>query len=246
MGKSSNWYTGFPGNDTYHTGPKTIPNNMCASFMCMRCAEVKAPWCAPGTAWVNSPCGMTDVGGRGVPPGFDGRDLPRDFPYHPEFKIPAWPAGSIQKVASAISIDHGGGYSCRLCPLNDLTEESCQRNVLEFVCDTQDLVDTSGQVTKTISAKTTTSGTFPKGSMWRKNPQPGTSLNIVDKVKLPATLPPGDYVLSWRWDCELNPQVWANCADVKIMVSAPERSVEDIAAVPPAPAAGTLKLSWKD
>jgi len=39
---------------------------------------------------------------------------------------------------------------------------------------------------------------------------------IVDQVKIPSDLAPGDYVLSWRWDAEQTPQVWANCADVTI------------------------------
>eukprot|EP00747_Dinoflagellata_sp_TGD_P167459 gnl/TRDRNA2_/TRDRNA2_191908_c0_seq1.p1 gnl/TRDRNA2_/TRDRNA2_191908_c0~~gnl/TRDRNA2_/TRDRNA2_191908_c0_seq1.p1 ORF type:complete len:491 (+),score=74.81 gnl/TRDRNA2_/TRDRNA2_191908_c0_seq1:135-1475(+) len=41
---------------------------------------------------------------------------------------------------------------------------------------------------------------------------------IVDKVKIPEHLPPGDYILGFRWDCEQLPQVWSNCADVKIKV----------------------------
>ena len=39
---------------------------------------------------------------------------------------------------------------------------------------------------------------------------------IVDELDLPADLPPGDYVLGWRWDCEQTPQVWSSCADVYI------------------------------
>jgi hypothetical protein len=30
-------------------------------------------------------------------------------------------------------------------------------------------------------------------------------------------LPAGEYVLSWRWDVEQSPQVWANCADITIV-----------------------------
>jgi len=41
---------------------------------------------------------------------------------------------------------------------------------------------------------------------------------IVDKVQIPAGLN-GDYVLSWRWDSEQTEQVWAHCADVKIVDS---------------------------
>jgi len=40
---------------------------------------------------------------------------------------------------------------------------------------------------------------------------------VVDKVRVPK-LPPGDYLLSFRWDCEQLPQVWGNCADVQIRV----------------------------
>ena len=39
---------------------------------------------------------------------------------------------------------------------------------------------------------------------------------IVDRVRIPATLPAGEYVLSWRWDCEETAQIWAACADVTI------------------------------
>jgi hypothetical protein len=44
-----------------------------------------------------------------------------------------------------------------------------------------------------------------------------TSASIVDAIIVPENLPGGDYVLSWRWDCEETTQIWANCADVKIV-----------------------------
>ena len=37
-----------------------------------------------------------------------------------------------------------------------------------------------------------------------------------DKVIVPANLPVGEYVLSWRWDCYMADQIWSNCADVEI------------------------------
>ena len=40
--------------------------------------------------------------------------------------------------------------------------------------------------------------------------------NIVDRVHVPSELPPGDYVLSFRHDCEQTPQVWNQCADVRL------------------------------
>jgi len=44
--------------------------------------------------------------------------------------------------------------------------------------------------------------------------------NIIDTVEVPANLPIGDYMVSFRWDCEQTPQVWAQCAD--ITVTAPQ------------------------
>lgn len=40
--------------------------------------------------------------------------------------------------------------------------------------------------------------------------------NIIDTVQIPADLPSGDYLLSFRWDCEQTAQVWAQCADVTV------------------------------
>lgn len=45
----------------------------------------------------------------------------------------------------------------------------------------------------------------------------GFQWNIVDTVQVPADVPPGDYLLSWRWDCEQSRQIWQNCADLKIV-----------------------------
>jgi hypothetical protein len=41
---------------------------------------------------------------------------------------------------------------------------------------------------------------------------------IVDKVQVPD-VPPGEYVLAFRWDSEQTPQVWNSCADVTIVSS---------------------------
>jgi len=40
--------------------------------------------------------------------------------------------------------------------------------------------------------------------------------SVVDKVVIPADLPDGDYLVSWRWDAEQTTQIWQNCADVTI------------------------------
>ena len=40
-------------------------------------------------------------------------------------------------------------------------------------------------------------------------------MEMVDKLNVP-NVAPGEYSLSWRWDCEQTPQVWNSCADVTI------------------------------
>jgi len=40
--------------------------------------------------------------------------------------------------------------------------------------------------------------------------------SIIDQVQIPHDLVPGEYVLSFRWDCEQTPQVWSACSTIKI------------------------------
>jgi len=42
--------------------------------------------------------------------------------------------------------------------------------------------------------------------------------SVVDKVRVPSVTP-GDYVVSFRWDSEQTPQVWASCSDVTIVAA---------------------------
>ena len=36
-------------------------------------------------------------------------------------------------------------------------------------------------------------------------------------VEVPENLEPGEYVLSFRWDCQQSPQVWNSCANIQIV-----------------------------
>lgn len=46
-----------------------------------------------------------------------------------------------------------------------------------------------------------------------------TAFSIIDEVQVPNT--PGEYILSWRWDCEQTDQVWNSCADIRISHDGP-------------------------
>lgn len=41
--------------------------------------------------------------------------------------------------------------------------------------------------------------------------------SVVDKLQVPGDIAPGNYVLSFRWDCEQTTQVWNSCSNVKIV-----------------------------
>lgn len=115
-------------------------------------------------------------------------------------------------------------------------------HTIEFVGDiTWVQRGTDNSTRQAIPALRTSLGA--SGSMWTKNPAPNCDpscpfpeplpnvhghvwnckdgcilgkINLVDLVRIPASIPPGDYVLSWRWDCEETTQVWTNCGDVTI------------------------------
>eukprot|EP01065_Artemidia_motanka_P046011 TRINITY_DN6869_c0_g2_i1.p1 TRINITY_DN6869_c0_g2~~TRINITY_DN6869_c0_g2_i1.p1 ORF type:complete len:491 (+),score=178.34 TRINITY_DN6869_c0_g2_i1:64-1536(+) len=196
-------------------------------FPCTPGAAV--PWCAPGTAPVASPCG---VWAGGAAPLAGGRDM-RDLPGEP---MATWTAGSTAEVAWAVTANHGGGYSYRLCPTDsDQSEECFQKHHLPFSGTKQWIIDPQGNTVAEMDALRLSEGTFPAGSQWTQNPFPQEqgfipaipgqpqlfgrgpyNVSVKDLVQVPADLPPGQYVLSWRWDAEQTKQVWAHCSDVVV------------------------------
>lgn len=183
------------------------------------------PWRAPGTAPIDSPCGNLENSLHHD----DGRNLPRN-PMNT-----TWHAGSIVSVASTVFINHGGGWSWRLCPKNTpLTEECFQQHYLRFVGDSAVVHYTDG-TQESIQAHHTADG------FWSRNEIPSENLNseakgwefpcplragqcgqqweysIMEQIEIPMDTPMGEYVLSWRWDCQKSHQSWLNCADVTII-----------------------------
>lgn len=52
------------------------------------------------------------------------------------------------------------------------------------------------------------------------DPAPGYSSSeyaVEDGVWVPARIHPGEWVLSYRWDCEMTSQIWQSCADITIV-----------------------------
>lgn len=141
------------------------------------------PWRSPGSAPVRgSGCGI--AGGNsvvlfnggssppGVPQGLDGVSLPSQRPV-------VWKRGSSVEVGWALTANHGGGYSYRLCPAwGDINEECFQRNPLAFSGSNSWLQWGGGSKKRrvTIPRVTVDQGTHPPGSQWARNPVPACDL----------------------------------------------------------------------
>ena len=46
---------------------------------------------------------------------------------------------------------------------------------------------------------------------------PRFKFHIVDKIQIPSHLEPGNYVISFRWDCEQTPQIWNACGSIDLV-----------------------------
>ena len=136
-----------------------------------------------------------------------------------------WLAGSVQEVAWHVNANHAGGYGFRLCKLptggiSELTEECFQQNHLDFVGDHQWVVSDAEPENRTeILAARTREGTFPRDSQWTKVPlePPHQLAQVFDYIEVPVDLEAGQYVLSFRWDCQGSPQIWNACANINII-----------------------------
>ena len=143
------------------------------------------PWRSPGSTGRGNPkfqpCGVNSGSNlpvpQGLPPaagqpaGANGADLPMLS----TGSQATWRSGSVVEASWAIYANHGGGYGYRLCKKaegKELTEECFQQNHLNFATDTTEIRYTKSNQSVFINATTTSEGTFPEGSQWRRNPVP--------------------------------------------------------------------------
>ena len=50
----------------------------------------------------------------------------------------------------------------------------------------------------------------------------GFSFSSMDKLKVPDHLEEGEYLQSWRWDCEQSLQIWQQLADIRLVKQSEE------------------------
>ena len=113
-------YTFIPGNPTLPKNMRTYKDWYIYDW------TAKHPWRAPGSAPIFSPCGAAG----GNPKGCEGGDekgkcpgggyphgpLAEDYYKHlKNVPVTEWSIGATVEVAWAITANHGGGYSYRLC-----------------------------------------------------------------------------------------------------------------------------------
>ena len=149
------------------------------------------PWRSPGTAGRGNsafqPCGVNsgsdaafgDPPAAGQPIFANGTDLP---PLPASSPKAIWKVGSVVEAEWSIYANHGGGYSYRLCKKVEglpMTEECYQQGHLDFATDTTEIRYTDSSVKPfLINATTTSEGTYPLNSQWRKNPIPMCNCDV--------------------------------------------------------------------
>lgn len=130
--------------------------------------------------------------------------------------------GPTEKCFQANHLKYATKETCIQCPANNTVARKC------FAAN--DRTGKNGNIYRESIAHTCTGGhqqtDFCNGKMDYPcfTHSPAQSLHeqgfsLVDKVIVPD-LPEGDYVLSWRWDCQRTPQVWMNCADIRVVTRA--------------------------
>jgi len=148
--------------------------------------------------------------------------------------VTTWERGTNQDVYWKSKAYHKGGYAYRLCKVEngkfwEVTEECFQNGHLKFAGDTtwtyDDIYGDEPWNPDNFEAQPivkTNIGTTPEGSEWAKIHLPSELLGhktwaFKDLVEVPEDLEPGEYVLSFRWDCQQSPQVWSSCANIQIV-----------------------------
>jgi len=149
-------------------------------------------------------------------------------------KKTTWTRGKLAEVYSYSNAYHRGGYAYRLCRVQqeeywNVTEECFQQGHLNFAGKNtwvywhpvKEYFFPDGWLP--LDLVTTRIGTTPPGSEWAKMNLPKVAEPHLDRwafknlVEVPDSLIPGEYVLSFRYDCQESPQVWNACANIKIV-----------------------------
>mgnify|MGYP001184049935 CR=1 FL=1 len=148
---------------------------------------------------------------------------PHAPPPPPERGTPSWPClPSLQSDVSKAASPKRLTRASRLAPLVPRPSSLLADCDIGMGCS---LGGSGFRAAYSDSAEPISSDVCPTGTMFPAPFKDGAGgvgyltqrslhYSIVDKVRVPQE--EGEYVLSWRWDCEESDQVWMSCADVEI------------------------------
>lgn len=142
------------------------------------------PWRAPGTSKPLDSCGIASgflptakdqyphkFKDSTIKQGAKGSELAQG-------KVTKWKPGSTVTASYHLTVNHGGGYQYRVCPIGSTVNEACfESNPLAFANDDSTVVYSSGKEIK-IKATDVTVGVRPSGSTWRRLPMPGCNCDL--------------------------------------------------------------------
>jgi hypothetical protein len=168
------------------------------------------PWRAPGYAPVATACGFAGGWPWGATGAEAGDYVNTTYAHHgmegillpPLDNGVVWKIGGQAEVTWQVRNNHGGGYSYRLCPLDEWGDgfngEQCfQDYPLDFDESKHALVWPNG-TRQEIPGAFTAEGTWPKGSQWARLPIPATMLG---PRCLPGAEPPANASLACQpWE----------------------------------------------
>jgi len=60
-------------------------------------------------------------------------------------------------------------------------------------------------------------GLYGTGEHVETGGNPDFQWTLMDEVEVPMDIEAGEYVLSFRWDCEATPQIWNSCSNINIV-----------------------------
>ena len=101
-----------------------------------------------------------------------------------------WASGGVVEVGWMVGSNHGGGYVYNLCPSNEtLSEEYFQKIMLPFVGNHHVIRHMDNHSQYVIPAMQVSEGTYPTGSMWRRNPIPACDCDADKSCGVNKTTP---------------------------------------------------------
>lgn len=145
---------------------------------------------------------------------YKGVDIPKQAINNERLIVGTHPAGSEWKRNPVPACNFCNSLDCSLNDTNDCNADCSGHGVPWCPAGMTQFPEPLPGVSGWVGQFGGNNRTLPMS-----NSRPGDYLpfSIMDRIVVPSVLPTGQYLLSWRWDCEQSYQVWMNCADVTIV-----------------------------